>query len=182
MAIGILKKFLAYAFLIIIVSAFAAGFKYYKDYQASNEASACNLTGKVIRIVDGDSITVLDNENEKHKIRLAGIDTPERAQPYGKVARQFLAKQIFKKQVCVGWYKRDKYQRLVGVVRLGGEDINLKLLDAGLGWHYKQYQNEQSKRDRALYSAAQDDAERADKGLWRDKNPIAPWLWRRGER
>jgi endonuclease YncB( thermonuclease family) len=113
---------------------------------------------------------------------LAGIDAPERQQPYGKVARQFLAKHIFKKQVCVRWYKRDKYQRLVGVIRLEGEDINLKLVKAGLAWHYKQYKNEQSKSDQVLYANAHKNAEQTKVGLWGDRRPIAPWLWRRGER
>lgn len=177
-----MKKFFTYTLLIITLSLFAAGWHYYNGYQQSNDALTCNLEGKVIRVTDGDSITVLDNEKTQHKIRLAGIDTPERKQPYGKAARQYLAKQIFKKQVCIGWYKRDKYQRLVGVVRINDEDINLKLLSAGLGWHYKQYQNEQSKSDRIRYSKAQKKAESAGAGLWRDRSPIPPWLWRRGER
>lgn len=177
-----MKRFLSYALLGMVITAFAAGLHYYSGFQASATAPTCNLEGKVIRIVDGDSITVLDSDNEKHKIRLAGIDTPERKQPYGKVARQFLAKLIFKKQVCIGWYKRDKYDRLVSVVRINEEDINLKLVKAGLAWHYKQYQNEQSESDRELYTDAQSKAEDSGIGLWRDKKPVPPWLWRRGER
>jgi len=168
--------------MIIILSLLAVGFQYYNDSQEPPEALTCNLTGKVIRVTDGDSITVLDVEKAQYKIRLAGIDAPERKQPYGKVARQFLAKQVFKKQVCVSWYKRDKYKRLVGVVSIDGEDMNLKLLSAGLGWHYKQYQSEQSASDRVRYSEAQESAEDDNVGLWRDRNPIPPWLWRRGER
>ena len=177
-----MKRFFTYALLLIVLTLFAAGLQYYNSSKESNDDPTCNLKGKVIRVVDGDSITVLDSENAQHKIRMAGIDAPERKQPYGKAARQYLAKYVFKKQVCVGWYKRDKYQRLVGVVRIDGEDINLKMITAGLSWHYKQYQNEQSASDRVRYSKAQEDAESADAGLWRDRNPIAPRLWRRGER
>jgi len=177
-----MKRFFTYALFIIALSLFAAGLHYYNDYQKSNGVLTCNLKGKVIRVVDGDSITVLDSENAQHKIRMAGIDAPERKQPYGKAARQYLAKYVFKKQVCVGWYKRDKYQRLVGIVRIGGEDINLKMITSGLSWHYKQYQNEQSKSDRSAYAKAQKDAEKEGIGLWRDRSPIPPWLWRRGER
>ena len=177
-----MNSFISYTLLIIAASAFAAGLKYYNDQQASTHTSSCNLQGKVIRVVDGDSITVLDKESEQHKIRLAGIDTPEHKQPYGKVARHFLAKQIFKKQVCIGWYKRDKYERLVGVIRINDEDINLKLIKAGLGWHYKQYQGEQTKSDRVRYAKAQDEAEVLGIGLWKDRSPVPPWLWRRGER
>ena len=177
-----MKTFLNYSLMVIALSAFAAGLYLYNESQSPNNTASCNLEGKVIRVVDGDSITVLDSEKEQQKIRLAGIDAPERKQPYGKVARQFLAKHIFKQQVCVGWYKRDKYQRLVGVVRFEGEDMNLKLVKAGLAWHYKQYQNEQSKSDRLLYADAHEKAEDSEVGLWGDAKPIAPWLWRRGER
>ena len=176
-----MKKFLNYSLLIIVLSASAIGLYFYNDYQASNNTLSCNLEGKVIRVVDGDSITVLDGKKEQHKIRLAGIDAPERQQPYGKVARQFLAKHIIKKQVCVGWYKRDKYQRLVGVIRLEGEDINLKLVKAGLAWRYKQYKNEQSKSDQVLYANAHKNAEQTKVGLWGDRRPVAPWLWRRNK-
>ena len=177
-----MKTFFNNVLLLIALSAVAAGFYYFSDAKESSDALTCNLQGKVIRVVDGDSITVLDSKNEQHKIRLAGIDTPERKQPYGKVARQFLAKHIFKKQVCVGWYKRDKYQRLVGVVRFENEDINLKLIKAGLAWHYKQYESEQSKSDRVLYANAHEKAKGSNIGLWGDYRVIAPWLWRRGER
>ena len=177
-----MKHFFNNVLLLIVFTAVAAGLYFYNDFQESSDTLTCNLQGKVIRVVDGDSVTVLDKQNEQHKIRLAGIDTPERKQPYGKVARQFLAKHIYKKQVCVGWYKRDKYQRLVGVIRIEDEDINLKLVKAGLAWHYKQYENEQSKSDRVLYAKAHEKAETSEVGLWRDSRPIAPWLWRRGER
>jgi endonuclease YncB( thermonuclease family) len=177
-----MKKFLNYSLMIIALSAFAAVLYLFNESQPSNNTANCNLEGKVIRVVDGDSITVLDSEKEQHKIRLAGIDAPERKQPFGKLSRQFLAKHIFKKQVCVGWYKRDKYQRLVGVVRFEGEDMNLKLVKAGLAWHYKQYQNEQSKSDRVLYANAHENAEKMNTGLWNERRPVAPWLWRRGER
>ncbi len=177
-----MKKFINYSLLILVLSLCALGLQYFNGFQESSEPLACNLTGKVIRVTDGDSITVLDDEKAQHKIRLAGIDAPERKQPYGKVARQYLAKEVFKKQVCVSGNKRDKYKRLVGIVHYKGVDINLQLLNKGLGWHYKQYQNEQSQSDRTRYAEAQEDAEDSKLGLWRDNRPIPPWLWRRGER
>ena len=68
----------------------------------------CRLSGKVIKVADGDTVTVLDSDREQHKIRFAGIDAPERGQPYGTAAKKFLSKIIHKKQVCVQWYKKDK--------------------------------------------------------------------------
>ena len=177
-----MKKLFTYILSFVALSLLAAGWHFYNGYMETSDAPTCNLQGKVIRVTDGDSITVLDNEKAQHKIRMAGIDAPERRQPYGKAARQYLAKLVFKKQVCVGWYKRDKYQRLVGIVRIGSEDINLKLISAGLAWHYKQYQNEQSNSDRVRYADVQQAAESTNSGLWRDSSPVPPWLWRRGER
>jgi endonuclease YncB( thermonuclease family) len=145
-------------------------------------STTCNLQGRVVKLADGDSITVLDNEKVQHKIRLSGIDTPERAQPFGKVAKQFLSDKIANKTVCVGWYKKDRYQRLVGVVRLDDQDINLTLVEAGLAWHYTYYQKEQSASDQKRYAKAQQRAEKKQLGLWEDKRPIPPWDWRRGER
>ncbi len=94
----------------------------------------------------------------------------------------FLTKLYFETILNPPWYKRDKYQRLVGVVHFEGEDMNLKLVKAGLAWHYKQYQNEQSKSDRILYANAHEKAKDSEVGLWGHSRPVAPWLWRRGER
>ena len=139
----------------------------------------CNLEGKVVKLADGDSITVLDRDNVQHKIRLAGIDTPERKQPYGKVAKQFLSDKIANETVCVGWYKKDRYQRLIGVVLFNDEDVNLSIVKAGLAWHYKAYQKEQSESDREKYADAETYAKKKRLGLWKDKHAIAPWEWRR---
>lgn len=164
----------------MVLSVLAAGLQYYNDYQ--DVKKNCNLKGKVVRLADGDSITVLDDDQTQHKIRLAGIDAPEGNQPYGKAAKQFLTKKIGGKTVCVGWYKRDKYQRLVGVVRVDDQDVNHQLVEAGLAWHYKAYQKEQSAYDRVKYAEAQEDAKDDRRGLWKERDAIAPWLWRRGER
>lgn len=128
-----------------MLSILAAGLQYFNDYQKAK--GTCNLRGKVTKLADGDSITVLGDDKKQHNIRLAGIDAPERNQPYGKAAKVFLSNKVFGKTVCVGWYKRDKYQRLVGVVRINDEDVSLQLVEAGLAWHYKRYQKEQSEFD-----------------------------------
>jgi len=147
-----------------------------------NPNPRCNLQGKVVKLADGDSITVLDSDKTQHKVRLAGIDTPERGQAYWKVAKTFLSDQIAGKNVCIGWSKKDRYQRLVGVVRYHNKDINLSLVEAGLAWHYKAYQNEQSDADQVRYSEAEIQAKEQRLGLWRDKDAVAPWDWRRRSR
>ena len=142
----------------------------------------CRLSGKVIKVIDGDSITVLDQRREQHKIRFAGIDAPERGQPYGKAAKKFLSKIIFKKQVCVQWYKKDKYGRLVGLVFIDDRDVNLQIVEAGYAWHAKKFQSEQTPSDRKIYSDAHDKAKSDVIGLWSEPDPISPDDWRAGVR
>lgn len=107
-------------------------------------ATADTLTGKVIRIADGDTITVLDAGRQQHKIRLAGIDAPEKAQAYGNRSRQKLADMVFSRTVIVEWDKRDRYGRLVGKVMVNGIDANLEQIKAGMAWWYEKYRQEQS--------------------------------------
>lgn len=113
---------------------------------------SCAVTGKVIKVTDGDTVKVLDAAKKTHIIRLAGIDAPERGQPYGKAASKYLAKQINQKIVCITGSKRDRYRRLVGVIWYQNRDINLAMVEAGYAWHYKKYQREQTPRDRVIYS------------------------------
>jgi endonuclease YncB( thermonuclease family) len=140
---------------------------------------ADTLTGKVVKVADGDSITVLDNTNTQHRIRLAGIDAPEKGQPFGNGSRKHLASLVAGKTVIVKWHKRDRYRRIVWKVLLDGVDVCLEQIRVGYAWHYKKYQHEQSPKDQQLYAQAEDEA-RADRlGLWQDKNPMPPWEWRR---
>ena len=110
---------------------------------------------------------------------LAGIDAPEKNQPWGEASTRELRRQIVGKHVVVGWYKRDRWMRLIGIVRLAGEDMNLHMVDRGLAWHYKQYADEQDPSDRDAYSAAEKAAQEARRGLWSDPEPVPPWVWRK---
>ena len=83
------------------------------------------------------------------------------------------------KHVVVGWYKRDRWKRLIGVVWLADEDMNLHMVDRGLAWHYKQYADQQDPSDRDAYSAAEIAALDARRGLWSDPQPSPPWEWRK---
>jgi endonuclease YncB( thermonuclease family) len=140
------------------------------------------VRGRVVAITDGDTLTVLDANKKQHKIRLQGIDAPERAQAYGTRARQELSDLAFEKDVEVRVDKRDRYGRSVSTVMVGGRDINLEMVRAGLAWHYKLYANEQSAADRSLYAKAEEEARAAKRGLWVDANPTPPWEFRRGGR
>ncbi len=138
-----------------------------------------SLTGKVINVVDGDSITVLDSTNTQHRIRLQGIDAPERKQAFGDASRKHLASLVAGKEVTVKWAKRDRYRRIVGFVIVDGQDVNLAQVKAGMAWFYQYYQKELSAENRKLYAQAEDQARSNKMGLWRDKHPMPPWKWRR---
>ena len=143
-----------------------------------SQAQAETLLGKVIHVQDGDSITVLDETHTQHKIRLSGIDAPERRQAFGNVSKESLAEQVAGQSVAVEWDKVDRYGRKVGKVLLAGLDCNLVQVKRGLAWHYKQYQREQSPTDQQSYAAAEIEARAAKLGLWRDADPVPPWEFR----
>ena len=153
---------------------------------------ADTLQGKVFKVADGDTITIVDNSGKKHRIRLAGIDAPEKNQPYGDVSTQGLIELVLGKLVTVEYEKRDRYKRIMGKVLVDppGDvfcmalgcvkkiDAGLEQIKAGLAWHYKYYQMEQSEEDRRLYSEAEQEARIKRIGLWKDEEPMAPWKWR----
>ena len=137
------------------------------------------LIGKVIKVSDGDTITVLDSNNQKHKIRLKGIDAPESQQVYGDISTQSLSELVYDKEVLVTWDKKDKYYRILGKVIVGGRDANYEQLKKGLAWYYKQYEKDLNDEDKKKYSEAEEWARNYTEGLWADSNSIPPWEFRR---
>ena len=140
------------------------------------------LPGRVVAIADGDTITLLDSANTQHRIRLEGIDAPESHQAFGEQSRLSLSEMIFGKDVSVSYQKVDQYGRLVGKIILDGKDINLEQVKAGMAWHYKFYEDEQTPEDRELYDRAEAEARAARRGLWQDPNPIEPYQFRKEEK
>ncbi len=143
---------------------------------------ADQLVGKVIKVTDGDTVNVLTSDNQTHKIRLSGIDAPEKSQAFGNRSKQALADDIDGKIVTVEFNKRDKYQRIVGKIMFNGKDVNLNQIKRGLAWHYKKYEGEQDVEDRSIYANAEYLAQRDRVGLWFDANPIPPWDYRKLKR
>jgi endonuclease YncB( thermonuclease family) len=139
-----------------------------------------SFEARVVGIADGDTITVLNSDSVPQKIRLAGIDSPEKGQAFGDRSRQNLSRLVHDQTVRIEWTKIDKYGRLVGKVLVGKQDVNLAQVSDGLAWHYKYYEDEQSKQDRAAYASAELRAREQKLGLWRDANPVPPWEWRHG--
>ncbi len=134
------------------------------------------LAGRVIAIADGDTLTVLDASNAQHKIRLAGIDAPEKAQPFGTKAREQLAGKVFKQTVRVEVIDVDRYHREVGRIYLGDRFINLEMVQDGNAWRYPQYDKP------GEFTAAEADAREHNRGLWVDRDPVPPWEWRKMKR
>ena len=142
-------------------------------------ANAALIEGRVVGVADGDTLTVLDSSNNQHKIRLAGIDAPEKKQPFGNVSKKSLSDLVYGKQVIVDYNKQDRYGRTVGKVLIDGVDTNLEQVKRGLAWFYKKYQNEQPLQDRLDYLHAQETAEKSKVGLWIEPTPIPPWDFRK---
>lgn len=136
-----------------------------------------DLTGRVVRVVDGDTVSILDSSNTQHKVRLYGIDTPERDQPHGKVSTKALAQLVDEKVVGVVIVETDSYGRTVGTLYLRSVNINRAMVENGDAWWYRHYaphehhlaESEQAARD-------------AGRGLWANPNPVPPWKWRREKR
>jgi endonuclease YncB( thermonuclease family) len=147
---------------------------------ASTTISAGPLTpGLVVAISDGDTITLLTEDKQQLKIRLVGIDTPEKKQAFGTKARDHLASRIFKQDVEVDLRKKDQYGRHLGVIYIGGVDINQSMIQDGYAWFYKHYAKEQPKEEALRYAKAEQDARAKQKGLWTDPNPVPPWEFRK---
>lgn len=136
------------------------------------------VTGRVVGVLDGDTIDVLDAGKVQHRIRLSGIDAPEKNQPYGNRSKESLSALAFDKTVDVVTNKQDRYGRQIGKVLVNGQDVNLVQVERGMAWFYRQYHREQSPDDRRLYEAAEDTAKAQKRGLWRDAVPVAPWEFR----
>jgi endonuclease YncB( thermonuclease family) len=145
---------------------------------AAAQAAAFELHGRIVGVVDGDTVDLLTDSKQLVRARLAGIDAPERAQPFGAVAKKALSDLVFSKRATLTGSKRDRYGRVVAKVSVDGRDVNLAMVRMGYAWHYKKYQAEQKLSDRAIYSEAQDAAARTRSGLWSHQQPVAPWDFR----
>lgn len=142
-------------------------------------SNAETILGQVVGVLDGDTVTLLDEKKMQHRIRLGGIDAPEKFQAFGQQSKQSLSDLIFGREVVVDAGKTDRYGRRIGKILVYGVDANLEQVRRGFAWHYKAYENEQNLADRRLYAAAEEKARAANTGLWRDSEPIPPWWFRR---
>ncbi|WP_103600326.1 thermonuclease family protein [Campylobacter concisus] len=131
------------------------------------------LSGKVVSIHDGDTITVLSGK-EQTKVRLYGIDAPEKKQDYGQKSKQFLANLIAGEVVEVDERGKDRYKRTLGIIHYKGQDINAQMVLNGYAWAYEKYSR--------MYADQEKLARENKLGLWQSSDPTPPWEWRKGSK
>lgn len=144
--------------------------------------SAQTIRGKIVSIADGDTVTLLDAQQVQHKIRLSGIDAPEKRQAFGDKSKAALSECAFGKMADVEANKKDRYGRWVGKVIVMNKDCNLRQIELGLAWHYKQYEREQDVDDRSIYADAEYRAQIEKVGLWSEAGQTPPWKFRKQTR
>jgi endonuclease YncB( thermonuclease family) len=151
---------------------------------------------RVVEVSEGDVLVVEAGDGNRYPVRLAGVDAPERGQPFGEQASSRLRDWSLDRAARLEWEKVDRHGRAVGKLWVSSPDMpclgqpdcpkNLDLghalIAAGLAWHFKRYQAEQSDQDRASYAFDEDEARRRGIGLWSDPAAVAPWDWREGKR
>ena len=136
-----------------------------------------DLQGRVVKIMDGDSLSLLDSARRQHTIRLFGIDTPEWDQPHGSRAKKALARLVDGRNIGVVKVDTDTFGRTVGTVFVGDTNVNLAMVEAGHAWWFARY----APYERHL-AAAEEEARERQLGLWSSANPVPPWKWRRSQR
>jgi endonuclease YncB( thermonuclease family) len=138
---------------------------------------AAELVGKIVGVHDGDTVTFLTSDNKQIKVRLAEIDAPELAQPYGNKSKQHLSGLIFGKSVTLDVVEKDRYGRSVGKIYSGAEYVNAEMVKSGHAWAYKQYLKDKS------FLEFESSAKSQKIGLWSlpDAEIVPPWEWRKSE-
>lgn len=140
------------------------------------------IDGVVEHVYDGDSFRLHTSDGRELGVRIAGIDAPERTQPFANVSRRALREAIDDREVRVAAIKVDPYGRVVGRVFVAGRDVGLEQLDRGLAWHFVRYDADLPPADRERYANAQRQAQARRAGLWKQNDPRAPWLFREQRR
>jgi len=149
-----------------------------------NDKNGQILSGKVINVIDGDTVTIRDVNYEEHRIRLGEIDSPEKGQEYGKESAAETKKLLINQQVNVFWKKKDNFTwkttdrqekrgRIIGGIYIGERFINRELVERGAAWHYKEFSSDET------LTQAEASAKKNKYGLWSNPNPIPPWKYRK---
>lgn len=144
-------------------------------------ARADTLTGHVVGITDGDTLTLLV-DRQQYKIRIAGIDAPESHQAWGDRSKTNISRLAFNQTAAADCPKIDRWGRKVCKVNVNGVDIGLEQIKDGMAWWFRKYAKEQTPEDQSVYENAELMAKLKRLGLWGDTNPVPPWDWRKAKR
>lgn len=139
------------------------------------------LSGYVSGVESGDVLLLTQTDRKVQRIRVKGIDAPARTQAFGEAAKTNLSRLALNRDVIVEGQLQDRQGRVVGKVLSGGQDIGLQQVREGMAWWDIRRSAEQNERERKDYELAETQAKLYRRGLWNDKNPIAPWVWAPGE-
>jgi micrococcal nuclease len=157
------------AYLFLIVAALLTACQQSPPSAAPGEV-------RVVSIADGDTFTGLTAGKERIRIRLEGIDCPERGQAFSKNATEALSELVFDQTVRLEESSKDRYGRTIAKVYLSdGRCVNEEMIRLGMAWHFKRYS------DDARWAKLEKEARKARRGLWADKSPTPPWEWRKGK-
>lgn len=132
-------------------------------------------------VIDGDTLNIYDENNQKTRVRLTGIDAPESNQSKGIDSLNQLKNCLNPDHIQINWATKDRYDRLLAKVISDGKDCNLKQIEAGMAWHYKYFEKDQPELDRAEYGQAEINAKKNAVGLWSESCPTPPWDWRKNK-
>jgi micrococcal nuclease len=134
------------------------------------------ITAKVTKVIDGDSIKVRSAEGKEYEVQLEGTDAPEAKQEYGKESSDALKKLLFDSDVRVTWKKKDNFERPLAQVYRGETHVNAEMIRSGNAWHFKRYNQSKALADLEI------EAKNEKRGLWKAENPVAPWDYRKENR
>jgi len=142
--------------------------------------TAATFRATLHRVFDGDTIDVVDEKGRQFRIRLSGIDAPERDQPFGQRSGESLRRLLSAGPLYVDAVSVDRYQRVLAKVTCAGRDAGVEQIRSGFAWFYP-WTDSISQSDRVLYAREEQTARSLQRGLWADRDPIPPWQFRRTE-
>lgn len=161
------KKTLLFSILLLVIF---SGCNSSSDKKSSSFKKGKEIKGEVVSIIDGDTYDLLVNGNQTIRIRMEGIDAPERGMPFYKKAKNYLGDLCFEQEITVKITGKDKYKRILAYSYLNdGRELGQEMIKAGLAWHYKKYNSNKT------LSKLEQEAKDNKRGLWIYENPMAPW-------
>lgn len=177
------NKAWAQKLFILVAAAFLVNMVFKHLVDAGNVPTEETFLAKVVRVGDGDTLTIMDPQNQKIKIRLASIDAPEYKQTFGKESRAYLNQLIYDKTIKVQNLGLDPYNRVLAKIWYQNKDVQLQLIEEGMAWHYAYFaKKQQTDAEFKQYEQAQKQAKANQLGLWKDPKAISPWNFKRNER